>query len=126
MLAEEGEHLAPAVDRLLHPVARPIDREKGVAGTIVTVEFVVLAEALESGFGLVDLIARGVRIVVAEQPEQRTRHFLGEIDRCDRTLRRNVIRLFGNDASAPAIDSRIDSAKLTGSEIGVPAARAEA
>ncbi len=40
---EEIEHLVPAIRRLLGTVIRPIPREKGVPGPVVTVEFIGLA-----------------------------------------------------------------------------------
>ena len=55
MLAEEGEHLAPAVHRLLGTVERTVPVEEAVAGAVVAVELVALAEPLELGFVDVDL-----------------------------------------------------------------------
>ena len=47
MLAEEGEHLAPSIHRLLGPVEWPVPIEEAVAGTVVAVELVRLAVLLE-------------------------------------------------------------------------------
>jgi hypothetical protein len=71
VLAEEAEDLAPAVHRLLDPVERPVPVEEAVAGAVVAVELVVLAELLELGLVLVDLLGAGRAVVVAEQAEQR-------------------------------------------------------
>src|SRR5260370_29430311 len=49
MLAEEGEHLAPAVHGLLGPVERPVPIPDAVAGAVAAVEFVHLALPLELG-----------------------------------------------------------------------------
>jgi len=58
----------PAVDRLLRAVIRPVPREEGVAGAVVAVELIVLAGALQSLFGLVDVLRRGIGIFVPNRP----------------------------------------------------------
>src|SRR5262249_7560327 len=79
MLLEEGKDLAPALECVLRPIGGPRRVEEGVAGTVVAVELMSLAELLEHRLGAVHLIAIGVLVVVAEQAEQGTAHFLGEI-----------------------------------------------
>src|SRR5437762_8921200 len=71
MLAEEGEHLAPAVHRLLGSVERPVPIEEGVAGAIVAIELVHLATLLELGLVLVHLLGARRAVVIAEYAEQR-------------------------------------------------------
>src|SRR5256885_16732199 len=66
MLAEEGEHLAPAVHGLLGPVERPVPIEDAVAGTVVAVELVRLAVLLELGLVLVHLLRARRAVVIAE------------------------------------------------------------
>src|SRR5438045_2165320 len=56
MPVKEVKDLVPAVDRLLGPVIRPVPREEGVAGAVVAVELIVLPGALQSLFGLVDVL----------------------------------------------------------------------
>src|SRR6185312_450844 len=83
MLAEERPDLVPAVHRLIDPVQRPVPVEEAVAGTVVAVELVVLAELLELGLVLVDFLRAGRAVVVAEQAEQRALQVLGHVDRRD-------------------------------------------
>ena len=71
MLVEKGKDLVPAVDRLLRPVIRAIMRKKRVAGAVIPVEFVILAVLLQLRLGAVDLVGRRVRVLVAEQTQQR-------------------------------------------------------
>src|SRR5262245_24619713 len=56
MLVEESKDLAPAVERLLRPISRPRGVEEGVAGAVVAVKLVALAELLEHRLGAVHLI----------------------------------------------------------------------
>src|SRR5262249_24881489 len=80
MLAEECQYLAPAVERLLHPVHGPVVIEDAVAGAVVAVELVALAVLLELGFVLVDLLGARRAILVAKDAEQRAGERLGELD----------------------------------------------
>src|SRR5207253_6117437 len=80
MLAEEGEHLAPAIHRLLHPIERPVPIEDAVAGTFVAVELVHLAMLLELGLVLVHLLGARRAVVIAEDAEQRAREVLCHVD----------------------------------------------
>src|SRR6266481_7202298 len=66
MLAEEGEHLAPAIHCLLGPVEWPVPIEDTVASTIVAVELVHLAVLLELALVLVHLFRARRAVVVAE------------------------------------------------------------
>src|SRR5262245_66473698 len=86
MFAEEGKRLVPTVGRLLRAIGRTRGVEKGVAGAVVAVELVSLAELLEHGLGAVDLVAVGIFVVVAEQAEQWTAQLRREIDGRDRAL----------------------------------------
>src|SRR5262245_56033678 len=69
MLAEKHEHLAPAVERLLHPVHGSMVVEDAVAGAIVAVELEGLAVLLELGLVLVHLLGAWGAILVAEDAE---------------------------------------------------------
>src|SRR5215210_6387314 len=62
LLAEEGEHLAPAIHCLLGPVEWPVPIKNAVAGAVVAVELVHLAVLLELGLVLVHLL--GARLAV--------------------------------------------------------------
>src|SRR5574341_2652172 len=79
MFLEKCEDLAPAARRLLRPMRRARGVEEGVAGAVVAIELVALAEPLEHLFGAVEVLAIGILVVVAEQPEQRTLHLLGQV-----------------------------------------------
>src|SRR3954468_18055719 len=80
------KHLAPAVGGLVRAIRRARGVEEGMAGAVVAVKLVVLAELLEHLFGAVDVIAVGVLVVVAENAEQWRRHLFGQIDGRNRLL----------------------------------------
>src|ERR1044072_5032202 len=80
MLAEEREHLAPRVHRLLGPVERPVPVIEAVARAIVAMKFVGLAVLLQRRLVLVHLLGAGRTVVVAEDAEERTRQGLGHVD----------------------------------------------
>ena len=64
MLAEEGEHLAPAIHCLLGPVEWPVPIEDAVASTIVAVELVhseVQEQPRGGPFGLISSLHGGGR-----------------------------------------------------------------
>src|SRR5438105_14482825 len=86
MLAEEGEHLAPAIHCRLRPVERPVPIEDAVAGTVVAVELVRLAVLLELGLVLAHLLGARRAVVVAEYAEQRAAQILRHLDRGHRRL----------------------------------------
>src|SRR5260370_16227872 len=113
MLAEKGEHLAPAIHRLLGPVERPVPIEEAVAGTVVAVKFVRLAVLLELGLVLVHLLGAGRAVVVAEQAEQRAAEVLGHVDRRDGRLGIELL-LAHHHAAAPQLDAGIDALLLAG------------
>src|ERR1700730_18953808 len=69
---EKCDLLFPAVERLLGTIGEPRRIEEGVTCAVITMELIVLAKLLEHRLGAVDLIAVGIFIIVAEQPEQRT------------------------------------------------------
>src|SRR5712692_11588623 len=98
VLLEKGEHLGPAVHRLLLPVSPAIVIEERVAGAVVAVELVVLAVLLELFLMLVYLLRRGPLVVVAKQAQQRRIEVLGVVDGRDRLLRREL--LLGLDHAA--------------------------
>src|SRR2546429_5756406 len=117
MFAEERKHLVPAVERLLGAVGGTRGVEKSMAGAVVAVEFVILAELLEHGFGAVHLVAVGVFIVVAEQAEQRTAQLGRQIDGRDWPLGIELLGVIDDDVAAPAIDRRVDALERAGGEI---------
>src|SRR5258705_6353929 len=129
MLAEEGVGLVPAIDRLLDAVAGPLGGEEAVAGAVIAMELVSLAELLQYRLGAVDMVGRGVLVVIAEQAQQRTAQLVGEVDRRHRPLGAEllgILRIVDDDIAAPAIDRGVDIGQRAGGEIGVAAARAEA
>src|SRR5215207_9975786 len=68
MLADEGEHLAPAIHCLLGPVEWPVPIENAVAGFIVPVELVHLAVLLELGLVLFTCSGLGARSSLPNMP----------------------------------------------------------
>src|SRR5947208_5628143 len=122
MLAEEGEHLAPAVHRLLDPVERPVPIEEGVAGAIVAIELVHLATLLELGLVLVHLLGARRAVVIAEYAEQRAAQVLRHLDRRDGRFGIELL-LVHHHAAAPEFDAGIDVLPLAGIDEGVPATR---
>src|SRR6266403_4369369 len=125
MLAEEGEHLAPAIHGLLGPVEWPVPIEDAVASTVVAVEFVHLAMLLEFGLVLVHLLGARRSVVVAEYAEQRAAEILGHLDRRDRRLGIELL-LAHHHAAAPELGAGVDVLPLAGIDEGVPATRAGA
>src|SRR5258708_13298828 len=81
MLAEEGEHLAPAIHCLLGSVEWPVPIEDAVASTVVAVELVHLAVLLELALVLIHLLRARRAVVVAEYAEQRAAEILRHLDR---------------------------------------------
>src|SRR5207248_7559150 len=122
MLAEEGEHLAPAIHRLLGPVERPVPIEEAVAGAIVAVELVHLAVLLELSLVLVHLLGARRAVVIAEQAEQRTAQVLCHVDWRDRRLGIEFL-LAHHHATAPKLGAGVDVLALTGIDEGVTATR---
>ena len=66
MPVKEIKDFMPAVDRRLGAVIRTIMRKERMAGAVIPVELVVLAQALQLGLGAVDLVGGGVGVLVAE------------------------------------------------------------
>src|SRR5450432_4644675 len=119
MLAEEGEHLAPAIHCLLGPVEWPVPIEDAVASTIVAVELVHLAVLLELGLVLVHLLEARRAVVVAEYAEQRAAEVLRHLDRREGRLGIELL-LAHHHAAAPELDAGIDVLPLAGIDECVP------
>src|SRR5713101_566552 len=118
MLAEEGEHLAPAIHCLLGPVEWPVPIEDAVASTVVAVELVLL----ELAFVLIHLLGARRAVVVAEYAEQRAAEVLRNLDRRDGRLGIELL-LAHHHAAAPEVDAGVDVFPLAGIDEGVPATR---
>jgi hypothetical protein len=71
VLREEGVDALPPVLSGRDAVGGAVDGEEGVARVVVAVELVVLAVGLQPLLQLVDLVGRGVGVLVAEQAQQR-------------------------------------------------------
>src|SRR5712671_775644 len=119
MLAEEGEHFAPAIHCLLRPVEWPVPIEDAVAGTVVAVELVHLAVLLELGLVLVHLLGARRAVVVAEYAEQRAAEILRHLDRRDGRLGVELL-LAHHHTAAPELDAGVDVLSLAGIDEGVP------
>src|SRR5712664_1175655 len=120
MLAEESEHLAPAIHGLLGPVERPVPIPDAVAGAVVAVELVRLAVLLELGLVLVHLLGARRTVVIAEYADERAAEVLGHLDRRDRRLGIELL-LAHHHAAAPEVGAGIDVLFLAGVDEGVPA-----
>src|SRR6202048_4516560 len=122
MLAEEGEHLAPAIHCLLGPIERPVPIEEAMAGTVIAVELVRLAVLLELGLVLVHLLGTRRAVVVAEEAKQRAAEVLRHLDRCDGRLGIELL-LAHHHTAAPEVGAGVDVLSLAGIDEGVPATR---
>src|SRR5437899_12629579 len=101
---EKRQDFLPPVDRLLLTIRRAIVIEEPVSGAVVAMELVRLAELLQLGLVLVDLLGRRRLVVVAEEPQDRRGASLGGVDRRDGLARRQLF-LRHCPASAPAVDA---------------------
>src|SRR5258708_2929232 len=119
MLAEEGEHLTPAIHCLLGSVEWPVPIEDAVAGIVVAVELVPLAVLLEFGLVLVHLLGARRAVVVAEYAKQRA---AGVLRHLDRRLGIELL-LAHHHAAAPEVGAGVDVLSLAGIDEGVPATR---
>src|SRR5262249_50289863 len=108
MLVKERKNLVPAVDRRFGPIIRTIMRKEGVPGAVVAVELVFLAVFFELRLGAVDLIGRRVRVVVAEQTEERAADAGGVVDGRHRLRLAEPRLVVDDDIAAPAIDRSLD------------------
>src|SRR5918993_2559342 len=122
MVAEEGEHLAPAIHCLLGPVKWPVPIEEAVPGAAVAVELVHLAVLLELGLVLVHLLGARRAVVIAEYAEQRATEVLRHLDRGDGRLGIKLL-IAHHHAAAPEVDACIDVIPLAGIDEGMPATR---
>src|SRR5436309_11496647 len=125
ILVQERKDLLPAVRRLLLPVGRAVVIEEAVARAGVAMELEVLAVLLQLRLVLVDLLGRGRLVIVAEEPEDRTREVLGEVDGRRRLVRRQLF-LRHDYATAPALDDRVEALQLAAGQERLPATRARA
>src|SRR5579871_2469107 len=123
MLAVEREQFCPGVHTLVDAIGRPVPVEEAVAGAVITMELVVLAEPLQLGLVLVDLLRAWRAVFVAEDADQRTRQIPGHVDR--RYWRLGVeLFLAHDDTAAPQIGAGVDVFLLAGIDVGVAAAGA--
>src|SRR5262245_39695754 len=122
MLAEEGEHLAPAIHGLLGPIERPVPIEDAVTGAVVAVKLVLLAVLLELGLVLVHLLRARRPVVVAEYAEQRTAQILRHLNRRDGRLGVELL-LAHHHAATPKVRASVNVLLFAGINEGVPPAR---
>src|SRR5260221_6067408 len=100
MLVEEVENFRPAVSGLLGTEGDPRGIDESVAGTVVAVEAIVLAELFQHRLKAIDMILVRIFVVVAEQAENGTLDVVGEIDRRDRTLGVERLGIIDHDVAA--------------------------
>jgi hypothetical protein len=121
VLFEEGPDLIPAIDCLLLPVGRPVIVEEAVAGAVIAVEFVILAVFLQLLLMLIHLGRGGGLVVIAEEPQQRARQVLREVNG-RRGLLGGQLFLGLYHSAPPALDSGVKAGGATGHEEGLAAA----
>ena len=112
MLVEEGKDLLPAVERLLRPIGRTRGVEETMAGAVVAVELVVLAELLEHRLGAVDLVAVGFSSSLPNRPSSGQRSF--SVRSIGATGRLALRRLGSSTTTLPPQQST--AASMSGSE----------
>src|SRR5215510_13014098 len=117
MLLQERKDLAPSIGGLLGPIGGARGVEEGVAGAVVAVELVGLAELLQHRLRAIDLIRGGVLVDVAEYAEKRAAQLLGEVDRRDRTFGVELRLVVDNDVAAPAIDDGVELGNAAADQI---------
>src|SRR3954468_23103243 len=81
MLAEEGEHPAPAIHRGFGPIERPVPIPDAMAGAVVAMKLIALAVLLQRGLMLVYLLGARRAVVIAEDTDQRAAQVLRHVDR---------------------------------------------
>src|SRR4029453_3637501 len=121
ILVQERKDLLPAVHRLLLPVGRAVVIEEAVARAGVAMELEVLAVLLQLRLVLVDLLGRRRLGLRAQEPEERGREVLGEVDGRRRLVRGQLL-LRHDHAAAPALDDRVEPLPLAAGA-GRPEAR---
>ena len=98
----------PAVDCLLLAVCRTMIIKETMTGAIISMEFIILAVLLKFGFVLIYLLRRRVAIVIAEYSQDGAGEISGVIQRRDREIGIQILRLH-HHPSAPTIDDRIEA-----------------
>src|SRR5215470_11061854 len=90
--AEEIPDALPGVHGRFGTVAGPVHLQEGVPGAVVGVELVRLAVRLERLLELGDLIRRRMRVLPAEQAEQRAGQVTRPIDQRRNAVQRMSLR----------------------------------
>src|SRR4051812_39894414 len=121
MFGEEGRNLLPAVVRGLDLVGRAVDGEEAVPGAVVAVELVGEPVLSEDGIELSYLLGAWVRVVLAEQPEQRRAQGGQPVDQVG-DVERMVCRRDPGHEGAIAVDGRVDL-ETARDEHALPSAR---
>ena len=111
---------------LLRPVGDTRSVEECVAGTVVAMELVGLAELAQHRLDTIHLLAVRVLVIVSEQAKQRAAQLLAQVDRRQRTLGVELALIVDDHVAAPATHRGVDIRKGAGGEIGVAPARAKA
>src|SRR5271170_4708687 len=127
MLVEKGDGVAPQLGRRTFAIARPVIRQKGVAGILVDLDRRILAGGLRALAELFGLRHRRVLVFLAEHPEERTAELADEIEDRRRARRRGLgVGGGAMDEPAPAIDRGVDLVAAAREQQGLPSARAKA
>ena len=81
MGAEERPDPLPPLLGGVEPIVRPVDGEEGMTCVRIRVELVALLVGVQGGGQRGDVVGRGRRVLLAEQPEQRAPEVRRELDR---------------------------------------------
>src|SRR5688500_9446075 len=103
MFFKKCEDFLPAVHCLLLAIRAPVRIEESMTRANVSIDFIILAMLLKFGLVLIDLLRRGVAIVIAEYSQDWAGEISGVIQRRDWEIGIQILRLH-HHTSAPAID----------------------
>ena len=124
MLAEEAQHLFPAVHGSLDIVAGTVYGEEAVSRAVIAVELIVLAVLLEGLLRLVHVGGRWAGVVVSEQAQQR--QFSPSVKSTGQAGIAGVSWSLPGSRRRPAVHRRVHALKGAGAQVGLPPAGAEA
>ena len=106
MFFKKRKDFLPAVHCLLLAIRAPVIIEESMTRAIVSMEFIILAMLLKFGLVLIDLLRRGVAIVIAEYPQDGAGEISGLIQRRYREIRIQILWLH-HYPSTPTVDDRV-------------------
>src|SRR5688572_32030533 len=106
MFFKKCEDFLPAVHCLLLAIRAPVIIEESMTRAIVSMELIILAMLLKFGLVLIDLLRRGVAIIIAEYSQDWAGEISGVIQRRDREIGIQILRLH-HYPSTPTVDDGV-------------------